>query len=261
MRRALCVGAGWLLIGAAHAQGPAIQVEPVFGGGFQLGIITDREDLAAARALLEPRARELCKEKAVRWGRYQFTAQAIVVPPGQPAATRLAFSQQISCESGNPLRQSVPAAPAVSTPDATPKDRQSMERINAAFFAARDRGDANESFRLAGDKGLAAFSSLTEWREQVNTFMQLSGGQVRREWRKWTWYRDPEGTEPGLYVAIDFVAESRNLAALCGYALWKRRANGNFDLTRLEENTLTREEIPRFRPDELEATLKRFSCK
>lgn len=258
MRAALRASAVLLLSGAAHAQGPAIKVEPVFGGGFLLAITTDREDLAAARAMLEPRARELCKERTVRWGRFQFTAQAIVVPPGQPASTRMEFTQQISCESGNPLRRDVAPAP---TPEATQKDRQSMERINAAFFAARDRGDANESFRLAGEKGLASFSSLSEWREQVNTFVQLSGGQVRREWRKWTWYRDPEGAEPGLYVAVDFVAESRNLAALCGYALWKRRANGSFDLTRLEENTLTREEIPRFWPDELEATLKRFRCK
>lgn len=251
--------AGMLLLALPVAgQQDTIQADPVFGGGFLLTLNTTHENIEQARIQMEPRARALCKDKSVRWGRYQFDAEAIVVPPGQPARTRMTLRQQITCEADSPLR---PAPPPGRTPEASTADRQAIERINAAFFAAKDRGDAEASWRMAGDRGLASFSSLAAWRERLGQFVEAAGGGVRRDWRKWTWYRDPEGAEPGLYVAVDFVGDSRNLAALCGYAVWRRRANGNFDLLRLEENVISREEITRFRPDELEATLKRFRCK
>ncbi|MFS0736179.1 DUF4019 domain-containing protein [Sphingomonas sp. 1P06PA] len=129
-----------------------------------------------------------------------------------------------------------------------------------AYFAAKDRGDAEAAYRRLAPS-VKAYLPPDLWKANLAQFNAGAGKPEGREIARLTWYDNPpEAREPGLYVAADFTGRFSGLALMCGYVMWHREADGTFRIVREEQNVLDKETAAQLAPERRAPLARQFGC-
>jgi hypothetical protein len=194
----------------------------------------------------------LCKEKPVRFGKYQFSSSEIVPAIGKPEFT---LKQQVLCGA-------VPAGPQVALPPTTSNwrptdaDEWMIESLTYQYFRARDSGEYRQAYLLF-KPGVIEWD---HWRDLTAKFNADAGAVKSRQIRKVTWVVDPPTGPPGTYAAVDYSSTFENLFLHCGYVVWHRQPSGSFALVREEQNAIARTTAEKMTPENLQSVRARFGC-
>ena len=126
----------------------------------------------------------------------------------------------------------------------TPADERRVLDLTSRYFAARDSGRYRDAWNLL-THSMQEMESLAEYQARQIDFKARAGGSPRRKPVGLTWYDNPPNAPAGgIFAAVDFVGESGKLELLCGYLMWLRQPDGSWRLTREEEGSLDRGELP-----------------
>jgi hypothetical protein len=235
----------------------AIEVQRLGDDSYRLSLKSYRSrTVEAGQKEVLPKAREICGDKNVGYGKYEFET----LEPVSPTATEkrhLILKQEIACGGA------APPAPTVSQVDPqwrpTTAQVELVERQTYAYFAAKDGSKYQEAYAQlsAAQKETTPFERWSSRADDFNSKL----GQVRgRSIKKITWYRNPQGAAPGVYAAADFSSQFANSDIHCGYVVWHEQSNGSFLLVREEERFLDKETEQKLKPDELEKVRALFRC-
>lgn len=227
-----------LLSGLGQPQVPPdVKVERTGEAAFRLTVTAEgTQDPRAAQALLNPAAARLCGELPARYGRYEFTADGLA--PGQPgeATDSVTLIQNLTC--GEPAPE--PAAPAVDIA-LTQADIDVMTPVildlSSQYFTAVEQGRDGDAFALTTPDMTGG--SLDDWMVAEARRREVVGPLVSRQVARLSWYPNPpDSPQPGLYVAVDYVAGWTRQDE-CGYLVWFRPdAETAFRLARQERTLL-----------------------
>ncbi|HEY0131448.1 MAG TPA: DUF4019 domain-containing protein [Allosphingosinicella sp.] len=235
--------------------GPDIGVEALGPSTYRLTITVENEtDPVSVSRLLIPKARALCGDQGYELGHYSFTATqevpSLEAPRGGPGS--LTLVQDMTC---GRTAEVAPAALATPITDAEATALQpGVLALTEQYFAALDTGAFAEAFAMA-DEAMTGGQSLEDWTADARAQQTSVGALTARQVGRVTWYSNPPGTEPGIYVAVDFVADGA-VQDLCGYLVWRRSIDGSgFRLTRQEIV-----EIPHDLSTEALAAVRRQYC-
>lgn len=226
------------LLGLGQPQtSPPVQVEPLGDAGYRLTITAEgTQDPAVAHALLRPKADSLCGGLTAQYGRYQFNA--VGPGPGQPGDVResVTLVQDLTC-GDDPL----PAAPPVAI-ELTQAEIDALTPIildlTSHYFTAIEQARDADAFALTTPE-MTGGASVEVWSDRARERRVHVGTPVSRQIARLTWYPNPSGSpQPGLYVAVDYVA-GWSLQDECGYLIWFRPdADTPFRLMRQEQTFL-----------------------
>jgi hypothetical protein len=211
-------------------------------------------EVGVAQQELLPVATQLCKEKSVRFGRYEFSLHEHVAGP-TPTAPQFLLKQQVSC--GTPFddqRSVVPANKTDWKPSET--DQASIERLTYQYFRSKDFGSYRDAYLLFSP-GVIAWES---WRDSISQFNQAAGAVKSRRIKKITWYIDPPTGGPGVYAAVDYDSAFENLYLQCGYVVWRRQPNGAFLLVREEQNSIDKANAEKLTNEQIQSIRAKYKC-
>jgi hypothetical protein len=118
---------------------------------------------------------------------------------------------------------------------------EEVRRLTEAYFRALAEGNFDAAFaRISPTMGVTG----TTWRESKRSLRAILGEPVRFAITKVTIYDNPaDAPRAGLYVAADFTNEFRNAPMHCGYLVWTRAANGQFEISREDAGHVTSEQL------------------
>lgn len=216
---------------------PPVQVERLDETGYRLTVTAeDTQDPSAAHALLRPTADDLCGDLSAQYGRYRFEADGPA--PGQPGPAResVTLIQDLTC--GEPP----PPAPAPTPIALTQADIDALTPVildlTGQYFTAIEEGRDTDAFALT-TPDMTGGGSAEDWLARESERRERVGAPVSRQIARLTWYPNPpESPQPGLYVAVDYIA-GWALQDECGYLIWFRPdAETPFRLTRQEQTLL-----------------------
>jgi hypothetical protein len=108
------------------------------------------------------------------------------------------------------------------------------------YLSAADSGDYERAYRHFSDslRGMLPFEEYRTGRTANNAKF----GPVRhRGFTRTTVYRNPQGVEPGIYIALDMTARFKNVDRHCSYLILKHLPSGTFTIVREEESFMTHE--------------------
>lgn len=192
----------------------------------------DAREQANVDAEIARRAAEVCKEKQIRWGKFNSLANFGRNPGAEPAPVT-GYVHEFSCV---PAEQApYEPAPADWKPSVT--DEVDVRTFFHSYYARRDSGDFTTALgmfapTMQGDPTARA--------DEMRSFNVTLGAGNRRITGV-TWYVNPEAAEhPGVYVAIDFVGDYPKVYFYCGYVALYRRGPGSYEITREEQNQFAR---------------------
>lgn len=220
---------------------PTVQVERLGDASYRLTVTAEgTQDPAAAHALLEPAAASLCGELPARYGRYRFNANGLA--PGQtgPARDSVTLIQDLTCGEDAPAASTPPAAIALTQADIDALTPAILD-LSGQYFDAVEQGRDPDAFALTAPE-MTGDASVEDWIARATERRSMVGAPVSRQVARLTWYPNPPNSpQPGLYVAVDYVA-GWSLQDECGYLIWFRPdAETPFRLTRQEQTFLPRE--------------------
>ncbi|KFN43697.1 DUF4019 domain-containing protein [Arenimonas oryziterrae] len=128
----------------------------------------------------------------------------------------------------------VPARAADYSP--TPADFAEIDRLTGDYYHALDTGNYRAAYAMQ-TPGLKAMMSFAQF-EAMNRDGAAGRGPVKARTRTGvTWYLDPPNAQaPGLYVAVDFVAQHVTVVDAKEYLVWYRApGETSFQLMRHEQ--------------------------
>ena len=230
-----------MLIGFGPPQSsPPVQVERLGDAGYRLTVTAEgTQDPAAAHALMRPTAEGLCGELPAQFGRYRFNADGLA--PGQPGAAResVTLIQDLTCGEAPPS----PAAPVATALTQAEIDALTpvILDLSGQYFTAVEQARDTEAFALTAPE-MTGGATVEDWVARAAERRDLVGSYVSRHIARLTWYPNPPNSpQPGLYVAVDYVAGWSSQDE-CGYLIWYRPdADTPFRLTRQEQTFLPQE--------------------
>jgi len=173
-------------------------------------------------------------------GRYPQSSGQHIRPRGRPEHGGVALSDQVPDQP--PVERRNPVSLAADRP---------CEALHGARFE-----DAY-AFFSADQKRTVAFEA---WRADRVQFRAKVGAFEGRTIRKLTWYRNPPGAQPGIYVAADFSDQFENAALHCGYVAWHQRMDGSFEIVHEEDNLIDKPTAARMSPEMLQRAHAAFKC-
>jgi hypothetical protein len=214
-----------------------IEFEPVDENRFRLSISGRIESVEAAQAALMPTARKLCGDRPVSFGTFRYAqTQSGDRPSAAPPPVDVKVEQELFCGTS---RRMLDAA-AVQAPGWQPSeaDQQAVLAATYAYFTARDRGRYPEAWSMLSDS-MKQMSPIAQWQRSAADFNAAAGAVRARRVVEITWYNNPpDAPRPGVYAAADYSGEFDRLEFVCGYLMWQLQPDGDFRLTREEQNLL-----------------------
>lgn len=218
------------LLGPA-AQEPEIAVEALGPSQWRLTTtVTGSTDIGLAQRRLLPRATQLCQGAQPLLGRYRFdaTSQLTHAEGAAPAPDTVRLIQDLSCASAGSVRPPPvtisidPVRPTVVDEALANRVQPEVAALSTRYFTALDEDRLAEAFALTTPE-MHGGLDLETWSAGRRAERAQHGALKTRRLARFTLYGDPPNAPaPGLYVAVDFVAE-RTAETECGYLVWHRR--------------------------------------
>lgn len=246
----------------AGAPGPSITHERVGENGYKLRLIVPTAaDGEAASRLLDRTVSSLCGALHPRYGRWELT-EAIPRPGSATPAPPAELIQEITCEA-EPAPAAETAAATLVDPawTASGADEQAVRAGTDAFFGARDDGRFSEAFTfLAPNYG--GGQTLEEFTTANRTFNRENGRKIARRLVGVTWYNNNlSGAPPGIYAAVDFVADYESLHFSCGYVIWQLQPDRSWRLVTVNQAVARRSSAPDASAGELAEMRAHMRCR
>jgi hypothetical protein len=251
-----------LLLLAPPSAGTGVGVEPLGPGRYRLTIaLRGTGDPAVGQSALQPTASRLCGGRPFSFGRFKWEGQEKIDKGSSKRVPQsLTLHQEIACgaEGAASAETAAPPNPAWQ-PNAA--DEKAVTAATSRYFAARDGGRYAEAWALLSP-GLQALSPRVQWEAAAAAFNARAGRIPSRRPVALTWYNNPPNAEvPGLYAAVDFVAEAEKLRILCGYLIWLRQPDGSWRLMREEQSTLAAKDAPNATAEDLARLKTQLGCR
>lgn len=220
---------------------PPVQVEQLGEAEYRLTVTVEgTQDPAVATLALAPKVAALCGDLPARYGRYRFSANGLV--PGQtgPSRDSVTLIQDLTCGEAPPP-PSAPAAPISLTQADIDALSPVILELTGQYFSAVEQARDADAFALTSPD-MTGGASVEDWIAGARERRTAVGSPVSRQVARLTWYPNPPNSpQPGLYVAVDYVAQW-SLQAECGYVVWFRPdSEAPFRLTRQEQTFLPKE--------------------
>lgn len=244
------------LLWLPQAAAPGVGVETLSDGHYRLSVTMESADPTAAQRLILPKAEVLCGTAGYSLGRYMFESSTLVPGETGKQPDSVTLKQEVIC--GGPPPAIVPAPS--SPPTRPPADQAEADHLNARivemserFFTTVEAGRAADAFALMDPEMIG--QSLEQWTAAAAAERDRNGALVSRQIARLTIYVDPDGVEPGLYIAADYVAGWEHQDE-CGYLVWHGNGlEGPFLLSRQERTFL-----PHDLPAAHRAALRQQAC-
>ena len=149
--------------------------------------------------------------------------------------------------------------PTLKTPEESREVEEDIRARSAEFFRLLAANRMEETYAQVDGRALA--QDLATWTRERRAFRTLAGEPVRINIVEDHGLRQPgRGTNPGLYVAADYINEYRNVPFHCGYLMWFRPIGGEFHITREETGDITAEQLQQIPAEQLPAIKQRMRC-
>ena len=222
-----------LLLAAAPAA-PVIRSEKLGDGRFRILLSAPGLTFEQGQAKAAAEAKRLCGGDAML-GRYRWRSDERAGRARSRTPVALTLEQEAECGAAPPR-----VAPGPTGWKPSPADITEILDLTARYFAARDTGRYRDAWSLH-TTSMQEMSSLADYEARQADFASRAAGGLKRKPVKVTWYDNPPNAPlGGIFAAVDFVGESRNLQLICGYVVWLRQPDGSWRLTREEEGSLAR---------------------
>lgn len=212
-------------------QEPEIAVETLGPSQWRLTTeVTGSADIGVAQRRLLPRAVQLCQGAAPVLGHYRFEATSQIARPegAAPAPDTVRLIQDLSCAPGRstrppPVTVSIdPVVPTVVDEALANRVQPDVATLSTRYFSALEEDRLAEAFALTTPE-MRGGADLEAWSAARRAERAQHGPLQTRRLVRYTLYGDPPNAPaPGLYVAVDYVAE-RSAETECGYLIWHRR--------------------------------------
>lgn len=142
-----------------------------------------------------------------------------------------------------------------------PSETQARRLVKStqAYLVDKDEARFEDAYAFFSpdQKRMVPFDS---WRADRAQFRAKVGAFQSRTIRKLTWYRNPPGAQPGIYVAADFSDQFENSALHCGYVAWHQRMDGSFEIVHEEDNLIDKPTAARMSPEQMQRAHAAFKC-
>jgi hypothetical protein len=142
-------------------------------------------------------------------------------------------------------------------PDSEQRERVVQDVL--AYLAAKDESrfaDAYARFAPA-QKAAVPFS---RWEADMRAFYGSAGPAEGRTLKKVTWYKNPANAPPGIYAAVDFTSQFRELSLHCGFVSLQQQMDGSYGVSREEENSVSKREMAKLTPEMLQRIRAQYRC-
>lgn len=210
-------------------------------------------DERLAQAMVAPTADRVCAPKVPTFGKFVLNGQVIPASKKRPKPFR--FEQNVICIDQIPIADGVSGAGFV----ATKADEAAAAAAALTYFRLRDAGDI-EQFLLRITPSQRAIKSSDDWKRDIGSFNRALGRDVARRVVKLSWYIDPPGIPPGVYVAADMAGNSSEMAYICGYVAMRRSPDGTYGAVREESGTIPRTSVKGASPETLAKLKETVRC-
>lgn len=148
----------------------------------------------------------------------------------------LQLTQQMQGDNERDQREEPPEADS-------PELRAAIEDLTQDYLVAHDAGDFERAYAMLSPT-LQQMSPYTDWREQATAALARFGKPQGHDILKITWYQNPPtAVLPGTYAAVDLRCHYERLAICNEVLLLRREKNGEFRVSRHEQNALDDETL------------------
>lgn len=245
------------LLLAAAPPAPALSSEKIGEGRYRIVLTAPGLTLQQGQMAATLEAARLCGGYPVTLGEYRWRSEERLGGEARDrTAVALELEQEASC--------SLAAPPPVVAPTGwqpSEADTKAVLDLTERYFGARDAGRYAEAWSLL-TPAMQSISPLPEFRTRTAEFNRRAGDAVRRRPVAVTWYDNPpDAPVAGVFAAVDFVGEAKQLLFVCGYLVWLRQAGGDWRLMREEEGTLERADARASTPEQLAQAKQAVGCR
>jgi hypothetical protein len=245
------------LLLAATSPEPSIRSVKIGEGRYRIllsapGLTLEQGQMAAIQE-----AARLCGGIPVTLGHYRWQSdEQMATSVGERAVIALRLEQEATCSAAPP-----PPIPRPTGWQPSDSDMKAVLDLTERYFAARDSGRYADAWSLFTPT-MKDMSTLAQFQARIAGFNEMAGGALRRRPVAVTWYDNPPNAPvAGIFAAVDFVGEAKQLRFVCGYLIWLRQPDGGWRLTREEEGTMARADTSGSSPDQLARAKEAVGCR
>lgn len=239
-----------------------VAIEKLSQDNFRLTLTSSRiDDFETAQIALLPAALSVCGEAYPEFGRYKFEKNELLGAQGaSDAANSFVLVQDIECVASKPTADSPPANVAIKQYERAAVE-STVRSLTRSYFSEILDGKFSTAYSRWSreNQRLQSLNRRTaEWKQ----FQRDSGQLLYLDLHTITLYDNPPNSpQPGLYVAVDYQNRFERAPYHCGYLVWFRNADGQFEIVREETGLLTYESVESIPQERLGEILEQFRCK
>jgi hypothetical protein len=243
-----------------RAQPSEINVQRLSDDSFRLVLKSySSRNVESGQQELVPKAKEVCGEKDVGYGKYQFETLEPINPTLANGPV-VVLKQEIACgptAGAQALSGSPKSADGQWHPDKA--QVQLVELKSNEYFAAKDGRRYKEAYELLSPAS-KEITPFARWSSAAENFNSTVGEVLHRDIKKITWYKNPPQGLRDTYAAVDFSSQFANANTHCGYLVWFEQSDGSFLIVHEEQNFIDRATEQKLKPDELDRIRAQFGC-
>ncbi len=141
------------------------------------------------------------------------------------------------------------------------QDQLKIKLLSYQYFQAKDNGDFNTAFEVYAESAKAIID-FNDWKANLVKFYTVAGTGISRTPTRITWYNNPANAAvSGIFAAVDYSSTFANINIHCGYLMWHKKDNGNFELIREEQNYLDTATQKKLSESEITDIKAKFGCR
>jgi hypothetical protein len=219
-------------------------------------------DVASAQALLVPTAASLCQNKQPEFGQYQFEIiEGISQRAGSEKPNTFVIVQQIACVDAVPAPKHGNRRSFISDPNEERIVQKQIVSLSESYFADIFSGNYERAFAFLS-ANMRSHRTLEEWSAQMDRMRAETGSITAINIHTITIYDNPPNApKPGLYVAADYQNSLEKAPFHCGYLIWFRGENSEFEITREEIGLLTYKVLEQIPEESHKDVLAQMRCR
>ena len=141
------------------------------------------------------------------------------------------------------------------------QDQLKIKLLSYQYFQAKDNSDYKTAFEVYAESAKAIID-FDDWKANLVKFYTVAGTGISRTPTRITWYNNPANASvSGIFAAIDYSSTFANINIHCGYLMWHKKDDGNFELIREEQNYLDTTTQKKLSESEITDIKAKFGCR
>ncbi len=219
--------------------------------------LTHHEILNAERAqrVIFIGARQLCADRTVTLGEYRQESQVAI---GSKTSI-YKFIQQVACGSAEQLTADDLATRALSD-----EQRVAIESTVRELTVAYLDSQSKQKSGAESGRHIESITAASLPRQDLNTRKGRGEPETvksRELWRVSIYPATGDSDLSGVRAVVEFMQGTKRIPVQCGHIVWQERRDGSFVISNERTQNVTRAELKKLSPDELNARKQAFGCK